>query len=117
MAPDELLAQHTDPVIALAQELRRVVRVAMPNAEERVYTGWHGLGFHDPDAGYVCAIFPLVESVKLLFEHGHLLQDPDGLFTGGTGQTRHIELDAGDVVPEQEILDLISDAIDLRATR
>ena len=109
--------EHVEPVAELAAELRALVLDAMPGAEERVYTGWHGLGYVDPEAGYVCAIFPLVDSVKLLFEHGHLLPDPNGLFTGGTGQTRHIELAPGDSIPVEGIVDLIGDAIDAKASR
>lgn len=117
MTPDELLAEHTAPIVELTNELRRLLRDAMPHAQERVYPGWHGFGFVHPDAGYVAAVFPGAETVKLLFEHGHLLEDTAGIFTGGTGQTRHVELAPGDKVPVQAILDLLSDAIDLKAAR
>ncbi len=117
MTPDALLAEHVEPIIELANELRGLMRSAMPAAEERVYVGWHGLGFVHPDAGYVGGIFPGADSVKLLIEHGHMLNDTEELFTGGTKQTRHIELAPGDVVPVDAIMDLIADAIELRAGR
>jgi hypothetical protein len=58
VTPDELLDDHTPAVRALAQRLRRLVRSVCPEASERVYPGWHGLGFHHPDVGYFCGISP-----------------------------------------------------------
>ena len=72
MTPDELLDDHTPAVRALTQRLRRLVRSVGPEASERVYPGWHGLGFHHPDVGYFCGILPLADSVRLPFEHGAL---------------------------------------------
>lgn len=117
MTPDELLAEHTEQIAALTNELRTLLQAAMPDAQERVYSGWHGFGFVHPDAGYVAAVFPAAESVKLLFEHGHLLGDPERLFTGGRGQTRHIDFLPGDAIAQHAILDLLSDAIDLKAAQ
>lgn len=68
------------------------MRSVCPEASERVYPGWHGLGFHNPDVGFFCGVFPLADSVRLLFEHGALLDDHDGLLTGGGSQTRYVEL-------------------------
>lgn len=117
MTADELLDEHTEPVAALARELRRVIVAAMPTATERVYSGWHGLGYVHPEAGYVCGIFPQSDEVKLGFEHGHLLPDPDGLFSLGGTQVRYIVLRPGDPVPATAIADLIAEALELRPSR
>lgn len=115
MTPDELLSEHVDEIVELSNELRALAMKAMPGAEERVYAGWHGFGYVHPDAGYVVGVFPGAGSVKVLFEHGHLLQDGERVFTGGTGQTRYVELESGQRVPAEAIMDLIADAIELRS--
>lgn len=76
MTPEELFGEHIEPVAELAETLRRIVKAALPDAEERVYLGWHGLGYVDPEAGYVCGIFPRKDEVKLGFEHGYALDHP-----------------------------------------
>lgn len=113
MTPAELLAEHTPEVAALTDRLRRLVSSALPEATERVYAGWHGFGYLDAAAGYVCGIFPVADRVKLGFEHGAALADPDGLFTSGGSQVRYIEARPGDEIDEAAITDLIADAVEL----
>lgn len=96
-----LLESQPPEIRALAGNLRTMVRAILTNPEERVYAGWGGLGYHDARAGYVCGIFPQKGSVRLLFEHGASLADPDRLFTGGGTQTRYIEFRPGDELPEE----------------
>jgi len=111
----ELIAEHTAPVRDLIEQVRAAVRGAMPEAEERVYVGWHGLGYVHPTAGYVCGIFPRRDSVKLGYEQGSELPDPDRLFAAGGNQVRYIVLQPGDAVPAAGIAELIDSAIELRA--
>jgi hypothetical protein len=74
---EALLDGHTPEVYEVAQWLRRAVKSSDPSLNERVYNGWHGFGYHHPDAGYVGAVFPRDEDVLLAFEHGADLADPD----------------------------------------
>jgi hypothetical protein len=76
----------------MVQALRRIVRAALRTAEERVYPRWRGLGYHDPEAGYLCGIFPAGGAVRLYFEHGRVLPDPDRLFTRRLAQTAYVEV-------------------------
>ena len=92
MTVDELLAEHTPDVAELTLALRSAIRVAHPELSERVYPGWHGIGFHHPKAGYVCALFPGDAHVRLGFEHGHLLADADGVFDAGGTQVRYVTI-------------------------
>jgi len=117
MTPAELLAEHTPEVAVLTDRLRCIVRSALPEATERVYAGWHGFGYVDTAAGYVCGIFPIADRVKLGFEHGAAVPDPDGLFTSGGSQVRYVELAPGDEIDEPAITDLIADAVELGARR
>jgi hypothetical protein len=87
----ELLSAHPD-VLEAALWLRALVLAAEPDFTERVNRGWGGLGYRHPEAGYVCGIFPREGEVRLLFEHGVQLDDPDGILEGDGTQTRHVTI-------------------------
>lgn len=110
-----LLADHTREVADLTQVLRAVVRSALPMATEKINLGWHGLGYHDPDAGYVAGIFPGDESVKLGFEHGVELSDPEGLLEGDGSRVRYVVLDEWDDQLQEPITDLLEAAVDFES--
>jgi hypothetical protein len=109
--PTAFLIACSPEVRGLVERLRRLVCSSLDNPEERVYTGWRGFGYHDEQAGYVCGIFPRRTTVRLLFEHGAALTDPDGVFTGGGSRTRYIELEPGDQLPETAIRAMIGRAV------
>lgn len=99
-----MLADYPPEIQSLAGRLRRLVRAALPEAEERVYPGWRALGYRHPEAGYVGGIFLHPDMVKLGFEHGATLPDPHGLLIAGPAkgkQVRYLEIrDESDIVPE-----------------
>ncbi|MGH2453811.1 MAG: DUF1801 domain-containing protein [bacterium] len=90
VTPEEVLAEHSAAVRSLAQTLGRLVKRAVPTAVAVAYPVWHGIGYRDPDGGYFCAIFPQADSVRLGFEHGARMPDPDGLLTGSGRQVRYV---------------------------
>lgn len=117
MTLEELLSEHTPEIRQLTDEIRQLVRRVIPHAEERIYPGWHGVGYVHPSAGYVCGIFPGVDQVKLGFEHGSELADPTGLLVGGGKRVRYVIADPGSEMPLEEISDLIEDTVWQRARR
>ncbi|HEX2202656.1 MAG TPA: DUF1801 domain-containing protein, partial [Longimicrobium sp.] len=98
-------------VRALADEARRLVKDAVPSVEERAYPGWKGIGYRDAQAGYVCGVFPQPGAVRLLFEHGHALPDPDGLLEGDGRQVRWVVLRPGEPLPADGVRRLIDAAL------
>jgi hypothetical protein len=114
--PEGLLDLHP-AVRDVAARVRRIVRDALGAPEERVRPGWVALTYHDEQAGYVCGIFPRAEAVRLLFEHGASLADPEEIFDGGGVQTRHITLHPGQDVPEAAIREMIGRAVLYGAVR
>ncbi len=114
-APDanDILRDHTPTVIAAADALRTLLYDTAPELREKAYPGWHGIGFRHPKAGYIGGIFPQEASVRLLFEHGRQLADPDGVFTGGGTQTRYIEIATPAEIPVDAIRRLVLEAIAL----
>ena len=106
-----LLAEHTPQVAATAAWLREVVLDALPDAREVVYRGWHGLGYHHPDAGYLCAVFPRADDVLLGFERGVLLDDPHGLLSGEGRTVRYVRVEAPGDPPAEWLVELIDAAV------
>lgn len=92
--PEEILGPCSPGVRRIAEEVRSLVRHVVPTATERAYPGWHGIGFRDPQAGYVFGLFPHEDHVRLFFERGGELDDPDGVFAPADGlkQGRYVEL-------------------------
>jgi hypothetical protein len=90
---DFLEDSHPD-LADLALWVREAVLAGEPDLTERVYRGWDGIGFRHPDAGLVCAIYPhdQEQEVRLLFEHGVRLDDPEDLLEGAGSQTRFIRV-------------------------
>jgi len=111
MTTRELLAEHSAVVRNLVEKLRRILNETMPEADERVAVGWHALTYHDPEAGYICGIFPFEDHVKIYFEHGVMLDDPAKVLQGTTQQTRFVMVSkAADIRPAPLRL-LIGEAI------
>lgn len=94
MTPDDILAPFPIRVRRLADEVRARARGAVPSFTERAYPGWGGIGFRDPRAGYVFGLFPRRDHVRLFFERGGELEDPDGVFlpAGTLTQGRYLEV-------------------------
>ncbi|WP_036218087.1 DUF1801 domain-containing protein [Calidithermus chliarophilus] len=112
----ELLMNHTPEVRSLVERLRRLVRGSVPEAREKVYPVWRGIGYTHPRAGYFCAIFPQADHVRLGFEFGVLLPDPQRLLEGTGSQVRYLSLRQGEF-PEQAVRRLVRAALDLPARR
>jgi hypothetical protein len=112
---DGLLAAHTDAVAATARRVREVVLDAHPQLSERVRPGWHSVNYHDPAAGFVCAVFPLADRVQLVFERGAQLPDPDGLL-GGSGRTvRTLEFSSATTVDPAVVTGFLDLAVEIGA--
>lgn len=96
-----LLSGHTAEIQHITQQLRQIVQDVLPEAREKVYMGWHAIGFQHPKAGYIGGIFPYEKYVRLLFEKGVMLYDPDHELQGNGKQTRYLEIsDQKDISPE-----------------
>lgn len=89
MDVESLLAEHTDEIATLFRRLVNHITEAAQWTDRRVYAGWHGVGFHHGELGYVVGVFPREDSVRVLFEQGHLLGEAE--FLKGSGQTRYVD--------------------------
>jgi hypothetical protein len=107
---EDLLESYTPEVCELAEALRTRIFSLVPQVREKVYMGWKGLGYHHPQQGYFCAIFPQTDHVRLAFEHGVDLHDPDGLLEGTGTQVRYIPIFSVDDIESDAVAVLILQA-------
>jgi hypothetical protein len=113
--PEALLAGYPEPMIDLAEELRLIVRRAVPQAVEGVRPGWRLIGYDLPlgrRTAFFAWIMPERHHVHLGFPKGVLLADPAGRL-GGVGETkraRWLTLEAGDVVPVEAFAEFVREA-------
>ncbi len=111
--PDDILLGHSPTVIATAEALRVLLLDTVPTLREKPYPGWHGIGYRHPTAGYVCGIYPREASVRLQFQFGSLLADPDGVFSDMGTKTRTIEIASPAEIPVDAVRRLLLEAIAL----
>jgi len=114
VAPEDILAPHTPAVRTLCERLRRHVSKTIPDADEVAYPVWHAIGYRHPEAGYFCGIFPYTDHVKLYFEFGVMLDDPDGLLEGEGKQTRYVYVKSAKDIRVGSLEQLLQQATSLR---
>jgi hypothetical protein len=112
---EAMLDDHSGEVVATVQRLRDVLLGAHPQLAERARRGWHSINYHDPVAGFVCAVFPGADAVQLVLEHGARLPDPDGRLSGTGAQVRTLEFPAGTEVDADVVVHFLDLAVDLGA--
>jgi hypothetical protein len=105
----------------LAEGLRDVVLSAVPEAIERVRTGWRLIGYDVP-AGrrprYFAFVAPEPEHVHLGFEYGAWMGDPDRILRGAhleLKKVRFVTYAPGDVIPTDALIRYTREAADLAA--
>src|SRR5574341_1126705 len=114
----DILKPFPARVRGIAGQLRRLVTRVIPTATEHAYPGWHAIGYRDPQAGYFAGIFPQPDHVRLLFEHGAALDDPDGLLQGNeVKQVRWLVLRPSEPLPRAAIAALLRRAVLYGSTR
>lgn len=115
LTPDDILTDHTPEVRAIADSLRRLIHGTVADMTERPYPGWHAIGFRHPRAGYVCGLFPFDTYDRFVFEHGRLLDDPEGVLGGDGKQIRFIDIYDVAAIPVDALQVLILQAVALRS--
>lgn len=113
--PEAYLAAFPEPITAIGERLRDAVRLAIPDAIERVRPGWHLIGYDVPfrrAKAYFAYIAPEVEHIHLGFEHGYAMEDPDGRLVGEgiTRQVRWLTYRPGNAVDAAAVAPLLREA-------
>jgi hypothetical protein len=113
--PEALLAAYPPVHQDVANALRRLVKHAVPDAIERVRPGWGLIGYDVPfgrRTRYFAFIWPEPEHVHLGFEHGVLMDDPQGVLLGEgiTKKVRWLTLTRLDQIREADVVTLVREA-------
>jgi hypothetical protein len=113
--PDALLADYPPPHREIAGELRRIVTDAVPEAIERVRTGWRLIGYDLPASrhGSMFAwIWLEPEHVHLGFPYGVNMDDPRRVLKGAgiTKLARWLTYAPGDSVDAELATGLVLEA-------
>ena len=114
---ETLLQSYPLAVCALVQELRTLIRSAVPNASEAAHAVWQSINCRHPLQGYFCGLFPQADGVNLAFEFGALLPDPLGLLTGKGKQVRYLRCRLDQAVPTEVLQQLLHAALALPPER
>jgi hypothetical protein len=115
--PPELFLEGYPPGIRkAAEQLCAVVMEAVPDAIERVRTGWRLIGYDVPvgkRTRYFAFVAPEVEHVHLGFEYGAWMTDPDNLLRGAhlaLRKVRFVTYQPGDPIPESALVEYTHEA-------
>jgi hypothetical protein len=110
--PTELFLAGFPPGIrSIAERLCDVVVRGVPDATERVRTGWRLIGFDVPlgrRSRYFAFVAPEVEHVHLGFEYGAWMDDPHHLLRGAhldLRKVRFVTYEPGDRIPERDLVE------------
>jgi hypothetical protein len=110
-----LIAKFAPAHQRLTGALRRWLRKRLPTAHELVYeySDCVVISYSPNERGYegVLAIRASANGVRLYFNHGKGLPDPEKLLQGAGNQTRWIPLEGASTLARPAVVDLIDEAM------
>lgn len=121
--PELFLSGYPPQIRDLAERLRDVVCEAVPEAAERVRTGWRLIGYDVPvgrRTRYFAFVAPEPKHVHLGFENGVWLADADRILQGahlGLKKVRYVTYVPGDEIATETLRRYTREAADLAASR
>ncbi len=109
VAPEEILAGHAPAVVAVANVARAQIQAMIDGVVEAGQPGLKRIGLRR--CGAFAFVEPMVDHVRLGFEHGHALPDLGGLLEGHAGPVRYLTLRTAEEVASRAVKMLISAAL------
>jgi hypothetical protein len=111
--PEAILESHSPEVRAIAARARALIKRELPGVEENGYPGWRLIGYRHGGA-YLCFVAPLKDHVRLGFERGIYMNDPEELLEGDGTQVRYVRL-SNEELPEEGLARLLKEAVAISA--
>ena len=110
-----LIAKFAPAHLRLVGAMRRSLRKRLPTAHEVVYEyrAWFVISYSPSEHGYegVLAIRADADGVKLYFNRGKELSDPEKLLRGAGGQVRSVDVEGASTLARPAVASLIDEAI------
>ncbi len=110
------IAKFAPAHLRLVSAMRRSLRKRLPTAHEVVYEyrDCFVISYSPSERGYegVLAIHGSTDGVRLYFNRGKGLPDPEKLLQGSGGQTRWIHVEGASTLARPAVAGLIDEAID-----
>jgi hypothetical protein len=119
--PELFLSGYPPEIRDIAERRRSVVHEALPEAIERVRTGWRLIGYDvpvGPRTRYFAFVAPEPKHVHLGFEYGVWMTDPDDLLQGAhlnLRKVRFVTYESGDSIPIEALVRYTREAAALAA--
>jgi DNA transformation protein len=107
--PTQILEGYSPAIRGVVELLREIVRQEAPDAEEAGYVGWKLIGYRAPH--YFCFVAPHRDHVRLGFEYGVRLSDPDRVLEPMGKQVRFVRCAPGQALPTASMRALIRAAL------
>lgn len=112
-----LIANFAPAHLRLIGAVRRWLRKRLPTAHELVYEyrDWFVISYSPNEHGYagILAIRANADGVKLYFNGGRELPDPENMLRGSGKQMRWIHMETASALARPEVASLIEEAIAL----
>ena len=109
-----LITRFAPAQVPLIHAMREWLRKRLPTAHEVVYEyrSWFVISYSPSERGYegVIAIRGSEDGVKLYFNRGNVLPDPEKLLKG-TSQTRYIDVNVASTLDSPAVARLIDEAV------
>ncbi len=121
--PDLFLSGYAPEIRDIAERLRSVVYDAVPDAIERVRTGWRLIGYDVPvgrGTRYFAFVAPEPKHAHLGFEYGAWMADPDEILLGAhlkLRKVRFVTFQPGDAIPTKTLVRYTGEAAALAEQR
>ncbi len=110
---NQFLSAYPPAIRALANELRKILKAAVPDVNERVYTGWKLIGYRvvtGKSDRYFGFIAPFPDRVEIGFEYGALLEDPHSVLNKKLKQVHSLVVRSKSDIPRHSLSSLIHQA-------
>jgi hypothetical protein len=114
---EAFLESYPEPIRIAANRLRALVLQVELDAIERVREGWRIIGYDVPvgrRTRYFAWIGPEPKHVRIGFQHGVLMADPNRRLRGAhlrLKNVRYLTFTAADQIDDREVLEFIRDAV------